>query len=223
VFSNYNVSSLFYTDNGGQSYSQVQGNLQGSLNNNNEYIGPSIRSAAIVNTGDGKYFFAGTSVGLYMTTALSDTSTKWVKQAPNVIGDAVVSSLYSRPADGWMAVGTHGRGVFLGKPEVAPSGGSNPGTTLPSEVSLQQNYPNPFNPSTKIPFKLGQEARVTIQIYDLTGRLVSTLIDNASYYAGEYDVLFQPFRLASGTYFYRLTAVTKDKRLTRVRKMVYIR
>lgn len=223
VFSNYNVSSLFYTDNGGQSYSQVQGNLQGNLNNNNEYIGPSVRSAAIVNTGDGKYFFAGTSVGLYMTTALSDTATKWVKQAPDIIGDAVVSSLYSRPADGWVAVGTHGRGVFLGKPEVAPSGGSNPGTTLPSEVSLQQNYPNPFNPSTKIPFKLGQQARVTLQIYDLTGRLVSTLIDNASYYAGEYDVLFQPYQLASGTYFYRLTAVTKDKRLTQVRKMVYIR
>lgn len=224
VFSNYNVSSLFYTKNGGHSYVQVQGNLQGTLSHN-DYIGPSVRSAAIVNTGDGEYFFAGTSVGLYMTTTLNGTSTQWVKQSPGIIGDALVTSLYARPVDGWMAIGTHGRGVFLGKPNTPPSGGGGGGpvVNVPTGVTLNQNYPNPFNPSTKIPFTLGASARITLKIYDLTGKLVSTLLDNASYYAGQYDIPFEPNQLASGTYFYRLTAVTKDQKFTKVKKMTLIR
>ena len=226
VFSNYNVSSLFYTDNGGQSYSQVQGNLQGakvSGSTYSEYIGPSIRSAAIVNTGDGKYFVVGTSVGLYMTTTLAGTNTQWAKQGTNTIGNALVTSLYSRPADGWMAIGTHGRGVFLGKPNTPLPIENSPVAGLPTSFGLNQNYPNPFNPSTNIPFKLNQAARVTLQVYDLTGRLVATLMDNAYHNAGAYNVRFQANQLASGTYFYRLTAITKNDQFTRTRKMTLIR
>lgn len=226
VFSNYNVSSLFYTNDGGKTYTQVQGNLQGSLatySTYSEYIGPSIRSAAIVNTGDGEYYLVGTSVGLYMTTSMAGTNTTWTKQAPGIIGDALVTSLYSRPADGWLAIGTHGRGAFLGKPNVALPIDKNPVVDLPSGFSLKQNYPNPFNPSTNIPFSLNQSARVTLQVYDLTGRLVSTLMDNAYRSAGQYNVRFGANQLASGTYFYRLTAITKNNQLTRTRKMMLIR
>jgi len=223
VFSNYNVSSLFYTSNGGSSYSEIQGNLKGAQNSKNQYIGPSIRSAAIVNTGDGKYFLAGTSVGLYMATTLSGTNTQWTKQASGMIGDAIVSTMYSRPVDGWLAIGTHGRGAFLGKPNSPLPIESNPVATVPNQFSLNQNYPNPFNPSTNIPFKLNRAARVTLRVYDLTGRLVATLMDNAYHNAGQYDVRFQANQMASGTYFYRLTAITKNNQLTQTRKMTLIR
>ncbi len=223
VFSNYNVSSLYYTNNGGQSYSQIQGNLQGALNGSQQYIGPSIRSAAIVNTGDGKYFLAGTSVGLYVATTLSGSTTQWTKQASGMIGDAIVSAMYARPADGWVAIGTHGRGAFLGKPNSPLPVESSPVADVPTQFSLNQNYPNPFNPSTNIPFKLDHAARVTLRVYDLTGRLVATLMDNAYHNAGQYDVRFRANQLASGTYFYRLTAITKANQLTQTRKMTLIR
>jgi len=49
--------------------------------------------------------------------------------------------------------------------------------SVPYEFSLDQNYPNPFNPQTTIPFQTAKEARVSIRIYDVLGRIVSTVYD----------------------------------------------
>lgn len=75
---------------------------------------------------------------------------------------------------------------------------------IPEEVTLSQNYPNPFNPVTVIPFTLSEPTRVQIKVYDLTGRLVSTVLDEmrpAGFYR---DVQFNAGNLASGAYFYQL-------------------
>ena len=48
---------------------------------------------------------------------------------------------------------------------------------VPEEYALSQNYPNPFNPSTTISFSVPVEGNVVLSIYDITGRLVSTLVD----------------------------------------------
>lgn len=77
---------------------------------------------------------------------------------------------------------------------------------LPGKYALSQNYPNPFNPTTKINFELPKDAKVTIQIYDMTGRLINSLIDNQSFNAGYHTIDFNATNLASGTYFYRITA-----------------
>ncbi len=226
VFSNYNVPSLFYSDDGGKTYSQIEGNLQGQLEPaSGDYLGPSVRSAAITYTGDGKYFLAGTSTGLYMTTKLAGDNTQWVKQASgkDMIGETVVDYLYARPVDGWIAVGTHGRGVFLGRPNTPLAIEKNPAAEVPVRFNLEQNYPNPFNPSTNIPFELHQPARVTLRVYDITGRLVSTLLDDEYRGAGQYSIRFAAYQLASGTYFYRLKALTKDGRFVRTRKMTLLR
>lgn len=76
----------------------------------------------------------------------------------------------------------------------------------PERFSLSQNYPNPFNPSTQINFQIPGESKVSMQIFDVTGRLVLTLINNESYEAGGHTVQFNASSLASGTYFYRLAA-----------------
>lgn len=74
---------------------------------------------------------------------------------------------------------------------------------LPTEVVLAQNYPNPFNPSTAITYTLDRSGPVQLDVYDLTGRIVSTLVDGVQP-AGRYEIRFGAEDLPSGTYVYRL-------------------
>ncbi|MHB8842937.1 MAG: T9SS type A sorting domain-containing protein [Candidatus Aquicultor sp.] len=74
-----------------------------------------------------------------------------------------------------------------------------------SGYQLSQNYPNPFNPSTEITFSVPKSGLVTLKIYDLLGRLVSTLV-NENKSTGNYTVRFDASRLASGTYIYQMNA-----------------
>ena len=79
---------------------------------------------------------------------------------------------------------------------------------IPSRYELVGNYPNPFNPSTTIAFNLPQSARVRLQIYDLRGRLIFTVVDD-NLPAGRHKVLWNGLDtegrgVASGTLFYRL-------------------
>ena len=80
------------------------------------------------------------------------------------------------------------------------------GTTLPKKFSLSQNYPNPFNPSTKIDFDLPKDENVTIEIYDMLGRVVEILAKNELKRAGSYQVNWNASNFSSGVYFYRLEA-----------------
>jgi len=93
---------------------------------------------------------------------------------------------------------------------------------LPTDYKLKQNYPNPFNPSTKIVYSIGnnnQEAlQTTIKIYDILGRIVSTLVDEKKS-SGKYEVEFNASTLSSGVYYYRLSSGS----FTSVKKMLLIR
>jgi uncharacterized lipoprotein YddW (UPF0748 family) len=83
--------------------------------------------------------------------------------------------------------------------------GDEPASTqLPDRVHLQQNYPNPFNPSTTIRFELPGSDVVTLEVFDLLGRSVATLVDSQQYTAGSHSVVFDAGALASGVYIYRL-------------------
>ena len=86
---------------------------------------------------------------------------------------------------------------------------------IPSETELLANYPNPFNPETWIPYRLAQAAEVTLDIYDTTGRLVRTIdvgFKPAAVYESRASAIYWDGRnnygerVASGTYFYHLTA-----------------
>ncbi|HEY6952008.1 MAG TPA: T9SS type A sorting domain-containing protein, partial [Bacteroidota bacterium] len=80
----------------------------------------------------------------------------------------------------------------------------------PRVFTLSQNYPNPFNPTTTIEFTLEKDGRVSLKVYDILGREVTTLLDeNRS--AGEYQrVVFDGSRFASGLYFAVLEAGGKS-------------
>ena len=74
---------------------------------------------------------------------------------------------------------------------------------LPEGYSLSQNYPNPFNPITTIQYEMKATGKVTLQVYDVLGRLVTTLVDG-QITAGQHQVRFDGANLSSGVYFYRL-------------------
>ncbi len=69
--------------------------------------------------------------------------------------------------------------------------------------SLMQNYPNPFNPSTQIKYSIVKDGPVTLKVYNMLGQEVATLV-NQQQQAGNYTVNFNPGRLASGVYMYRI-------------------
>ena len=77
--------------------------------------------------------------------------------------------------------------------------------TAPKDFVLAQNYPNPFNPSTRISYYLPHRAFVNIAVYNSLGQLVQTLV-NEELEMGAQEIAFDARNLASGTYFYRLTA-----------------
>lgn len=81
----------------------------------------------------------------------------------------------------------------------------SPVSELPDEVALGQNYPNPFNPTTVIRYQLPVSSDVRLEVYDMLGRSVATLVDG-QVAAGTHQVSFDANNLSSGVYLYRLTA-----------------
>jgi hypothetical protein len=202
AFGNYNFRSLWYTTNGGATWTDVEGNLAGPT-------GPSTRWATILYVGNQLTVFLGTSIGVLSTDALNGSSTVWAQAAANEIGNVLIGYMDYRPSDRTLAIGTHSRGAFTTQLPASGTGVDN-GARLPESYSLKQNYPNPFNPRTTISFSIpaspagGPQASFAIlRVYDVAGREVATLV-NEKKEAGEYTVEFDARNLASGVYFYTL-------------------
>lgn len=90
--------------------------------------------------------------------------------------------------------------------KVSTVGVNNISTTVPDKFSLKQNYPNPFNPTTSIRFDVTKASRMTLNIYDASGKLVQTLINNEVVPTGTNEVVFDAAKLSSGVYFYTLSS-----------------
>lgn len=130
---------------------------------------------------------------------------------------------YTDPAAVAACLSCHGSAVFnnvMSKMDCTPChqtahasqtvvediGGSQPAAFL-----LSQNYPNPFNPSTTIRFSLPQTEKVKLEVYDIQGRLIKSLVDYELYQPGNYEVTWDGSdnngsRVASGIYFAKMQA-----------------
>lgn len=89
---------------------------------------------------------------------------------------------------------------------------------LPLSIQLYQNYPNPFNPATTIRYRVQEHGHVTLNVFDVLGREVATLVDEVQN-PGEHAVEFNADGLSSGVYFYRLST----QGFTAVKKMLVVR
>ncbi len=89
---------------------------------------------------------------------------------------------------------------------------------LPSVFSLSQNYPNPFNAGTTISYTLSKPSDVVLEVYDILGRCVETLVEQKQP-AGSHQVVWNADDYSSGIYFYRLNA----GEMTSAKKMVLLK
>jgi PQQ-like domain/Secretion system C-terminal sorting domain len=127
--------------------------------------------------------------------------------------------------DGTLYIGTHLGSLIQGQENNLIAVRDTGATSVNDEVylnkfELQQNYPNPFNPSTTIKYQLSNSGIVTLKVYDILGREVTTLVDEFKS-AGSYETNFSATggsasggnakNLASGVYIYRITATNNGR------------
>jgi len=117
-----------------------------------------------------------------------------------------------------VVAGISGSGEDLGWLLSGSFDGSDESSGLPSEFALLSNYPNPFNASTVIEYQLPEASEVTLQVYNLLGEKVATLVDSKQQ-AGYRSVVWDASEVSSGLYFYKLTAgdFTETKRMMLVK------
>jgi photosystem II stability/assembly factor-like uncharacterized protein len=138
TFSNYGVQSLYQSNDGGAAWTAVGGNLEefpdGSGN------GPSIRCTKTLVYQGKKIIFAGTSCGLFSTTELKGDSTIWTREGAASIGNVIVDMVDARQTDGFIAIGTHGNGVYSAF--YNPAAGLEE-TSTTSSFQVGNVFPNP--------------------------------------------------------------------------------
>lgn len=132
----------------------------------------------------------------------TDGGLSWIR-INAVYGVAIQDVCVLPDGKGW-AVGDHG--AILRFNTTPLTSVESPTAGIPRKITLSV-YPNPFNPRTTIAFDLPSDERVTLMIYDITGRLVETLAD-AVYSRGMHTIGFDGSRFASGVYFARLNTAT---------------
>jgi len=198
TFSNYNApGNIFYSSDSGASWNNVSGNLSG-------HNGPSVRWAAIQHLTSGNtIYWIGASTGLYATDTLIGTSTVWVQQATNTIGNTVCDMIDVRPSDGLVSVATHGHGIYTSN-ITNISQIATVHDLQPHEISNNFNiYPNPFAEEASISFILPNLGHVQVNIFDVQGRLVQQL-DEGDMQPGAHILPFDMANQPAGIYFCNL-------------------
>ena len=197
VFSNYGVLSLFLSGDGGTTWSAQGGNLEEFPDGSGS--GPSIRFVERLNYQGNTVFFAGTSVGLFSTTELKGDSTMWAQEGADYIGNIIVDMIDARQSDGFVAVATHGNGIY--STYYDPSYAVNELKNNPF-LSLSI-YPNPCNDVATIRYEISDPGKVAITIMDISGRLIKNL--HSGYQAsGIHNYSTELTDIAPGTYLIKI-------------------
>lgn len=165
--SNYNVESLFHSTDAGATWEAVSGNLE--QNPDGTGNGPSVSWINAVSVDGSTYYLAGTTAGLYSTEFLNGSNTVWKLEGASTIGNVVIDMIDVRESDGFVAVATHGRGIYtahildalveadlslsnqtvnFGKVKVGSAAYDTVvvGNSLSSQRDIQGNVPQPEGP-----------------------------------------------------------------------------
>lgn len=144
----------------------------------------------------------------------TDGGSTWTQQYSGTT--AILYGIHFRDANNGCAVGeggviittTNGGSVFV----------NQIGSEVPEKYSLSQNFPNPFNPKTIIKFRIKDTKFVSLKVYDMLGKEISTMVSE-KLKAGEYQTEFNGSNLNSGVYFYKLST----DNYTETRKMLLVK
>ncbi len=144
-----------------------------------------------------------------------DAGYNWISEYTNPTASMVYRHLsFAVPGYRLFAVGTLGkisvRDLLYSVKKI--------GSEIPTDFKLSQNYPNPFNQTTIIEFQCPVRCNVFLEVYDLSGRLISTLACG-EFQPGIYRTKFSGELLSSGTYFYRF----KTKNFSETKRMILIK
>ncbi len=215
AFSNYNIYSLFYTLNGGDTWIKGAGNLEESSYGSGS--GPSIRSVAILPIGQDRLYFAGTSIGLFVTHQLDSLNTQWHQLGEDDFGNVVVEMVYARETDGLVIAATHGKGIYT--TQITSIGQVVPLTVAEinaDRINLQL-YPNPVSSQATVKFNLQYSDELTFTIVDLSGREIMSFM-KGQFAEGAHIIDLQLGQLKIGAYILKVVG----KQFYAERKMIKI-
>lgn len=171
------------------------------------------------------YYFAATSEGVFVS---KNGGITW-NPANEGLTNFNVSSLVIAGTDLFAAtVGEVGPTSVWKRPLSELTSVRRVSAETPPAFNLHQNYPNPFNPTTQIVYELPAESWVRLELYDITGRKVSTLIDGhaaSGSYAYMLDMQSINNGLPAGTYMYKLTIldISTNTASSFAKKMIFLK
>jgi hypothetical protein len=186
LFAGTDTTGVYLSTNNGASWSAVNSGLRDS----------DVYALAM----SGTNLFAGTRGGIFLST---NSGTSW-----SAVNSGLTDSIaYALAVSGTnLFAGTIAHGVWR-RPlsEMITSVQEIARNELPQRILLEQNYPNPFNPSTKIQFSIPHSSHVILNIYNVLGQEIATLVSQ-ELAAGTYSTKWSADGKASGIYYYRLQA-----------------
>lgn len=167
---------------------------------------------------------SGIASGLFSTGASASSYTQFtlpiVYFSPNVPDSAWITIEIASPS------GTTHVGSTFKIDDIAfgpVTDVQEPFSVRPAVFVLSQNYPNPFNPSTMITYQIPTDGMVRLEIYDIMGRTLTTLV-NEGKSAGKFTVPFDGSKFTSGIYFYRINVRARDgKFFSQTNKMILMK
>lgn len=223
IYQLYSINGIIFIKPDGTSYNDnlfrsIDGGLTWSNSDDNLNIMKIIRSRdkshLFCLSGNNAHVYFSTNMGINW---IDITDTSRVRYSVNSIcsdksGNLILSSTY-----GVFKTTDEGKSWINLTPQASTSVKES-NSVRPEQYSLSQNYPNPFNPATRINYSVQRTGNVTINVYDLLGREIATLVNEIKP-AGNYSVEFNSTRLSSGIYFYRMESGS----FTHTKKLVVIK
>jgi len=210
----YPGKGIFKSTDGGNNWFPINNGLADS--NGQEY--PDILSLSL-NPVYSNRIYAATDVGVYRST---DGGLNWSPLGNGLTYVWSVTSVQEGDSS-TIYTGTCSYGVVKYKGEVVGVADSAPDLSLTGQVTLFQNYPNPLSQQTTIDYQIPSSGHVTLKIYNISGKLIKTLINkeqDAGYHKVRWDTKDELGQnVASGVYFYQL----KLNGFKEIKKMALIR
>ena len=208
-FSNYNVYSIFNSEDGGKTFNKAAGNLEQFATGLGD--GPSVRWLSILPVSDGTVYLAATSAGFFATDTLMGVNTKWVQQASGEIGNMVCDMFDVRTSDGTIGLATHGNGIYSAK--IVKKGDILGADYIKRNQNAQISvYPNPSSKMITVDVQLKFISQfVDLTVMDALGRIVpapikeldsQNVVDAKSFLKKQWTVDISA--LKSGVYYVRM-------------------